>query len=272
VPDAEPVATGAAPVAVHPTAIVAPGAVLGPGVRIGAYTVVADHVTIGPATWIGPHVVVEEWTTLGRDCRVAAGAILGGTPQDRHFRGERSHLRIGDRVVLREYVSISRATGEDAASTIGDDTQILAYSHAGHNCRIGRGVVITNGCQLAGHVVVEDLANIGGMAGIIQFAQVGTLAMIGGFTRIDKDVPPYMLVNGNPYRTVAINRIGLERAGVSEATQAQLRRAHRLLVRSGLDLSRAIERISADCEDVPEIRRLVEFLRGSQERGMGVRR
>lgn len=275
-PDAEPVSRSAPPAergpSVHPTALVAPDAVLGPGVRIGAYTVVAAHVTIGPGTWIGPHVVVEEWTTLGRDCRVSAGAVLGGTPQDRHFRGERSYLRIGDRVVLREYVSISRATGEDAASTIGDDTQILAYSHAGHNCRIGRGVIITNGCQLAGHVVVEDLANIGGMAGVIQFAHIGTLAMVGGFTRIDKDVPPYMLVNGNPYRTVAINRIGLERAGVSEETQAQLRRAHRLLVRSGLDLSRAIEKIASECEDVAEIRHLVEFLRASQERGTGVRR
>jgi UDP-N-acetylglucosamine acyltransferase len=260
------------PPAVHPTAVVSPSAVLDPGVRVGPYTVIGDHVTIGRGTWIGPHVVIEDWTTLGRDCRVAAGAVLGGAPQDRHFRGERSYLRIGDRVVLREYVSVSRATGEDAASTIGDDTQILAYSHAGHNCRIGRGVIITNGCQLAGHVVVEDFANLGGMVGVIQFAQIGALAMVGGLTRIDKDVPPYMLVNGNPYRTVAINRIGLERAGVSETAQAQLRRAHRLLVRSGLDLSHAIDRIVAECDTLPEIAHLVEFLRASQERGMGIRR
>lgn len=273
-PDADPApeVRPAEEPAVHATAVVAPGAALGAGVRIGAYSVVADHVTIGPGTWVGPHVVIEAWTTLGRDCRVFAGAVLGGTPQDRHFRGERSYLRIGDRVVLREYVSLSRATGEEAASTVGDDTQILAYSHAGHNCRIGRGVIITNGCQLAGHVVVEDFANIGGMAGIIQFAHVGTLAMVGGFTRIDKDVPPYMLVNGNPYRTVAVNRIGLERAGVAETAQAELRRAHRLLVRSGLDLSHAIDKIDAECAPVPEIRHLIEFLRASQARGMGIRR
>lgn len=274
-PDAEPVPVEtlhAGPPLVHPTAIVHSGADVGSGVKIGAYTVVANHVTVGAGTIIGPHVVIEEWTTLGRDCSVAAGAVLGGTPQDRHFRGERSYLRIGDRVVLREYVSISRATGEDAASTVGDDTQILAYSHAGHNCRIGRAVVITNGCQLAGHVVVEDQVNIGGMAGVIQFAQIGTLAMVGGLTRIDKDVPPYMLVNGNPYRTVAINRIGLERAGISEDTQQQLRHAHRLLVRSGLDVSRAIEQIAAECGEGPEVRHLVEFLRASQERGMGIRR
>ncbi|HEV2359389.1 MAG TPA: acyl-ACP--UDP-N-acetylglucosamine O-acyltransferase [bacterium] len=276
-PDAEPARRAGpreveAPPAVHPTAIIAPGAALGRGVRVGPYTVIAEHVTIGPGTWIGPHVVVEEWTSLGRDCRVFSGAVLGGPPQDRHFLGERSYLRIGDRVIVREYVSISRATGEGAASTVGDDTQILAYSHAGHNCRIGRGVIITNACQLAGHVVVEDFANIGGMAGVIQFAHIGTLAMVGGFTRIDKDVPPYMLVNGNPYRTVAVNRIGLERAGVSEAAQAELRRAHRLLVRSGLDLSRAIEKIEVECAALPEIRRLVEFLRASRERGTGIRR
>jgi len=268
----EPLSVSTAAAVVHPTAIVARSAVLGTGVRIGPYSVIAEHVKIGAGTSIGPHVVVEKWTTLGRDCHVSACAVLGGTPQDRHFAGERSYLRIGDRVILREYVSISRATGEDAASIIGDDTQILAYSHAGHNCRIGRGVVVTNGCQLAGHVIVEDFVNIGGMAGVIQFAQIGTLAMVGGFTRIDKDVPPYMLVNGNPYRTVAINKIGLERAGVPEQTQTHLRLAHRLLVRSGLDLSHAIDKIASECPAGPEIRHLVEFLRASQKRGMGIRR
>lgn len=257
---------------VHPAAVVSADADLGPGVRVDACAVVHGHVVVGEGTWIGPHAVIEEWTTLGRDCRVHPGAVLGGTPQDRHFQGERSHLRIGDRVIVREHVSISRATGEDAETTVGDDTQILAGSHAGHNCKIGRGVLITNGSHLAGHVVVEDHAIIGGMAGVIQFAQVGTLAMVGGFTRVDKDVLPYMLVNGSPYRTVAVNRIGLERAGISEEIQDALRRAHRLLVRSGLDVSRAVERIERECPPGPEIAHLVAFIRASQARGMGIRR
>ncbi|HEX4835833.1 MAG TPA: acyl-ACP--UDP-N-acetylglucosamine O-acyltransferase [bacterium] len=257
---------------VHPTAIVAPGADLGAGARVDEYAVIRDHVTIGEGTWIGPHVVIEEWTTLGRDCRVYAGAVLGGIPQDRHFQGERSYLVIGDRVMLREHVSVNRATGEEAATLIGDDTQMLAYAHAGHNCRIGRGVIITNGTQLSGHVEVEDRAVLGGMIGAIQFARIGTLAMVGGMTRVDMDVLPYMLVSGNPHRTVSINRIGLERAGVPEDVQDRLRRAHRLLVRSGLDVSRALERIESEIEDCPEIHHLVEFVRESQARGAGIRR
>ena len=257
---------------IHPTAIVDPGADLGAGVRVDAYAVIRDHVTIGEGTWIAPHAVIEEWTTIGRDCRVYAGCVLGGTPQDRHFQGERSYLVIGDRVVLREHVCISRATGEETATIVGDETQMLAYAHAGHNCRIGRGVIITNGCQLSGHAEVEDRAVLGGMIGVIQFARVGSMAMVGGMSRVDKDVLPYMLVSGNPYRTVAINRIGLERAGVPEEIQNRLRRAHRILVRSGLDVSHALERIDAEIEECPEIRHLVEFARESQARGMGIRR
>lgn len=254
---------------IHPAAIVDPGAELGAGVRVDAYAVIRGHVRIGDGTWIGPHAVIEAWTTIGQDCRVSAGAVLGGIPQDRHFQGERSYLRIGERVLLREYVSLSRATGEDAATVVGDDTQMLAYSHAGHNCQIGRSVVITNACQLGGHVVVEDAAVLGGMVGILQFCRVGTLAMIGGFTRVVQDVPPYMLVSGNPARTISVNRVGLERAGVAPEAQEGLRRAHRLLARSKLDVTRALDRIEAEIVPSPEIRRLVEFIRASRARGTG---
>jgi len=257
---------------IHPTAVVSPRAALGSGVRVEAYAVIRDHVVVGDGTWIGPHVVIEEWTSLGRDCRVHPGAVLGGVPQDRHFRGERSYLRIGDRVVLREYVSVSRATGEEAATVVGDDTQILAYSHAGHNCQIGRAVLITNGCQLGGHVVVEDRAVLGGMVGVLQFVHIGTLAMVGGLTRIVQDILPYMLVSGSPPRAVSVNRVGLERAGVPGETQEKLRRAHRLLVRSGLDVSRAVARIQAEIPPCPEIEHLLAFIRGSQSRGTGIAR
>ena len=257
---------------IHPTATVDPGAELSPGVRVGPHAVIAAHTRIGAGTRIGPHAIIEEWTALGRDCRVHPGAVLGGVPQDRHFKGERSYLRIGDRVVLREYVSVSRATGEDEETTIGDDTQMLAYSHAGHNCRIGRDVIITNFTQLSGHVVVEDRAVFSGMAGVIQFARIGTLAMVTGLTRILKDVPPYMLVEGDPLRLVTINRVGLKRAGVPPEVQDQLRRAHRLLARSGLDVSHALERIEQELGDGAEVRHLVAFIRESQARGMGIGR
>jgi len=272
VPGADRSGRGLAAPEIHATAIVAPGAKLGAGVRVEAYAVIRDHAQIGDGTWIGPHAVIEEWTTLGRECSVSPCAVLGGVPQDRHFVGERSYLRIGDRVILREYVSISRATGEDAATVVGDDTQFMAYSHAGHNSQIGRGVIITNGCQLGGHVVVEDRAVLGGMVGVLQFCHIGMLAMVGGFTRVNQDVLPYMLVSGNPARTVAVNQIGLERAGVPGEVQGKLRRAHRFLMRSGLDISRALERIEAEIEPCPEVRHLVEFIRGSQARGAGIAR
>jgi len=262
----------AAGVEIHPTALVDPTAELGAGVRIDAYSVIHPRVRIGDGTWIGPHVLLEQDTELGRDCRVSAGAILGGSPQDRHFSGERSRLRIGDRVILREYVSLSRATGDGAETVVGDDTEMLAYSHAGHNCRIGRGVLITNMCQIAGHVVIEDRAVLGGMVGIIQRAHVGSLAMIAGFSRVVQDVLPYMLVSGNPIRTVATNRVGLERAGIPRSTRESLRRAHRLLVRSGLDLAHALARIEAEIEPSPEITHLLEFIRASRARGAGFAR
>jgi len=257
---------------IHPTATVDPGAELAQGVRVGPHAVIAAHTRIGVGTRIGPHAVIEEWTALGRDCRVHPCAVLGGVPQDRHFKGERSYLRIGDRVVLREYVSVSRATGEDAETTIGDDTQMLAYSHAGHNCRIGRDVIITNFTQLSGHVMVEDRVVFSGMAGVIQFARIGTMAMVTGLTRILKDVPPYMLVEGDPLRIVTINRVGLKRAGVPPEVQDQLRRAHRLLARSGLDVSHALERIEQELGDCAEVRHLVAFIRESQARGTGIGR
>jgi UDP-N-acetylglucosamine acyltransferase len=257
---------------VHPTASVHPGAILEDGVRVGAHAVIENHTSIGAGTWIGPHAVVEEWAALGRDCRVHPGAVLGGVPQDRHFKGERSHLRIGDRVTLREYVSVNRATGEDAQTVIGDDTQMLAYSHAGHNCQIGRGVLITNFTQLSGHVVVEDRVVFSGMAGVIQFARIGTLAMVAGLARVRKDVPPYMLVEGDPLRIVTINRVGLRRAGVSSDVQVKLRRAHRLLVRSGLGVSQALARIDQELGDCVEVRHLLQFIRESQARGVGIGR
>jgi len=256
-------------VELHPTALIDPTADLGAGVRVGPYTVIGPRVRIGEGTWIGPHVVIEQDTELGRDCRVSAGAILGGPPQDRHFSGERSRLRIGDRVILREYVSLSRATGDGEETVVGDETEILAYSHAGHNCWIGRGVLITNGCQIAGHVVIEDRAVLGGMVGIIQRTHVGRLAMIAGFSRVVQDVLPYMLVSGNPIRTVATNRIGLERAGIAPSTRESLRRAHRLLLRSGLDIGHALDRIDAEIEPSPEIAHLLEFIRAGRARGAG---
>ncbi len=254
---------------IHPTAIIAPGAELGASVRVDAYAVIDDHVRIGDGTWVGAHAVIGAWTVIGRDCRVHPGVILGGAPQDRHFQGERSHLRIGDRVVLREYVSISRATGEDEATVVGDDTQILAYSHAGHNSQIGRGVLITNACQLGGHVVIEDQAVLGGMVGILQFCRVGMLAMVGGYTRVVQDLLPYMLASGNPARTISVNRVGLSRAGLPPEAQEKLRRVHRLLVRSKLDVTRALERIASEIEPSPEVRYLVEFIRAGQARGAG---
>jgi UDP-N-acetylglucosamine acyltransferase len=257
-------------VEVHPTAVVHPGARLAPGVVVGPYAVIGGDVVVGPGTRIGPHVVIEDGVRIGADNEISSGATLGTTPQDRHFQGERSYLVIGDRNRIREYVNISRATGEDAATVVGNDCLIMCSAHVGHNCRLGDRVIVVNGVQMAGHVQVGDGAYIGGMSGIHQFVHVGRLAMIGGFSLLRQDCPPFMLAEGRPARCRSLNRVGLQRHGISAADRAVLRRAFRILYQSALGMGEAVERLQAELGDHPLVEELVAFLRAARQRPRGV--
>jgi len=258
------------PVEVHSTAIVRPGAVLEPGVRVGPYAGIASDVVIGPGTRIGPHAVIEDGVRIGADNEISTGATLGVPPQDYHFKGERSRLVIGDRNQIREYANISRATGEGAATAIGDECFIMAYAHVGHNCRIGNRVIIVNVCQIGGHVHIGDDAYVGGLTGIHQFVHVGRLAMIGGFSVLRQDLPPFMLADGRPARCRSLNRVGLQRQGIDARDRAALRQAFHIFYQSSLGMAPAVEQLRAELGAHPLVAELIAFLTGPRERSRGI--
>jgi UDP-N-acetylglucosamine acyltransferase len=254
----------------HPTAVVDPRAELGAGVTVGAYAVIEADTQVGDGCHIAPFAVIRSYTTLGPRCQVHSGAILGGEPQDLKFKGERSYLRIGADNQIREYVTLHRASGEECATVIGDANLFMAYSHVGHNSVVGDNTLMANSVAISGHCVVEDYVNVGGLAAVHQFVTIGTMAMVGGLSRIVRDVPPYLMVEGNPARPRGINTRGLERRGVSEAGRSALRRAYRLLFRSDYNISDAIQRILAEETEPPaELLRLLDFMRRIDEGSRG---
>ncbi|GAB4452026.1 MAG: acyl-ACP--UDP-N-acetylglucosamine O-acyltransferase [Armatimonadaceae bacterium] len=254
---------------IHPTAIVDPSSQVGEEVEIGAYSVIGPDCVIGNGTVIGPHVVVEQYTILGAECQVRSGAVLGGPPQDNKFKGERSYVRIGDRNQIREFVTLHRATGEEQATVIGDDNLIMAYVHVGHNCVIGNGTMISSYTGLSGHIQVDDSVVMGGMVGVHQFVRVGQLAMLGGYSKVVQDIPPFMMADGRPADVVDLNVRGLRRAGIPANARTELKEAYKLLYRSNLNVSQALEAIEEEVEITPEVAHLVEFIKQVSEGGFG---
>jgi UDP-N-acetylglucosamine acyltransferase len=248
---------------IHPTAIIEPGAQLDESVEVGAYSVIGPHVRIGPRTRIMPHVVIAGATAIGAECTVFPFASIGQQTQDLKFKGGTPRVEIGDRNTIREYVTINAATNDGDATRVGSGCHIMAYTHIAHDCVIGNGVIMANGATLAGHVTIEDEAGIGGLTGIHQFVRIGRMSYIGGFTKVTQDMPPFMLADGNPIEVATINSVGLKRRGVSEESQALLKKAHRILYRDGLSTRQALDKLEAEVEAVPEIQQLVAFIKTS---------
>lgn len=225
-----------ASVQIHPTAVVDPKAELAAGVVVGPGAVIGPLVVVGPNTWIGPHVVLDGRLTLGRDNKVFPGACLGLEPQDLKYRGADTEVVIGDSNTLRECVTINRATEEGEQTRLGDGNLLMAYCHLGHNCVLGNNIVMSNAIQVAGHVFIEDRAVVGGCLGIHQFVHIGRQAMVGGMTRVDRDVPPFCMVEGHPGRVRGLNRVGLRRSGMASNHEGrelkQLQEIWTLLYRS----------------------------------------
>jgi UDP-N-acetylglucosamine acyltransferase len=253
----------AATVDVHPTAVVDPRAELGEGVVVGPYSVIGPHVVIGNNTRIGAHVVLDGWSIIGTSCEIHHSCVIGTPPQDLKFRDVRSYVRIGDRTVIRELASVNRATGEDEATTIGQDAYLMMYTHVAHNCTIGDHVILANVVEMAGHVTIEDWASVGGITPIHQFVRIGRHSFVGGASRVAQDVPPYIRVAGNPLAVSGLNLVGLERRGFTPDAIRALKRAYRLLYRENLNVSQALERMEQEFPDVPEIAVLVRFIRES---------
>ncbi|AFZ31059.1 acyl-(acyl-carrier-protein)--UDP-N-acetylglucosamine O-acyltransferase [Gloeocapsa sp. PCC 7428] len=255
---------------IHPTAVIHPGADLHPSVQVGPYAVIGEHVKVGSDTIIGAHVVLDGSTEIGVGNHIFPGAAIGLEPQDLKYKGAVSYVKIGDNNRIREYVTINRATGAGEATLIGNNNLLMAYAHVAHNCVIGDSVVIANAVAMAGHVHIESRATIGGVLGIHQFVHIGKLAMVGGMSRIDRDVPPYMLVEGNPAKVRSLNLIGLKRAGISELDDGKvfqtLKKAFRTLYRSGLTLNQALEKLDL-LQDNEHLQHLRQFLQLSQMSG-----
>jgi UDP-N-acetylglucosamine acyltransferase len=252
---------------IHQTAIVHPNAKIARGVEIGPFCVVGEHVSIGTGTVLQSHVVVNGWTEIGEECEIYPFATIGAASQDRKYHGERAYTKIGNRTVLREYCSVQRATGEEQVTAVGDECLLLAYTHIAHNCILGNNVTMSNLAQLAGHVEVADFVTIGGQAGVHQFTRIGRYAMVGGASKITKDVPPFFLIEGNPAEPYGLNSVGLRRAGFTVEERNELKKFYKILYNPKLNVSQAIESMRDEAATDPG-RELIAFLEAPSQRGI----
>jgi UDP-N-acetylglucosamine acyltransferase len=249
---------------VHASAIVDPKASVGPGCRIGPYCVIGEHVVLGENCVLHSHVVIDGHTTVGSSNEFFPFASIGLNSQDLKWKGGVTRTIIGHNNTFREYVTVNSATAEGDATKIGNDNHILAYSHVAHDVQLGNDIVMSNVATLAGHVMVEDGAVVGGLAAVHQFCRIGKMSIIGGCSKVVQDVPPFMMADGNPAQTRTINKIGLERNGVSEEVQGALKQAYKVLFREGLTISNALTRIEAELTGSPELAHLIDFVRNSK--------
>ena len=252
---------------VHRTAIVHPKAKIGAHCEIGPYCVIGEHVILGQKCKLHSHVVIDGHTKLGKGNEIFPFASIGLKTQDLKWKGGITRTEIGDHNTFREYVSVHSATGAGEVTRIGSHNHILAYSHIAHNCILGNHIIMSNAATLGGHVIVEDYAVIS-ISAVHQFCRIGKMAMIGGCSKVVQDVPPYMLADGNPAETRTINKVAMERKGVSEEAQMALRAAYKILFREGLTISNALAKIEKKLPMLPEVRHLIQFIRSS-ERGIG---
>jgi UDP-N-acetylglucosamine acyltransferase len=258
---------GPASVTIHPTALVDPGAELGPGVTIGPRAILGPGVRVGAGTEIGPGVLVERNTEIGEGCRIFQGAVLGTDPQDLKFQGEETWLRVGDRTQIREYATLNRGTSASGETVVGNDCLLMAYVHVAHDCVLGDHIIISNATQMAGHVTIDDWAIISGLVAMHQFVRIGRHAFIGGLSRIAQDVAPFCRVSGNPPKIYGLNTVGLERRGFPPASRAALKKAYRMLFHSELNLSQALVRVREELSMEGEVGEFIEFIESS-ERGV----
>jgi UDP-N-acetylglucosamine acyltransferase len=248
---------------IHPTAIISPKAELADEVAVGPYVVIEDDVTIGRGTEIHGSACIRQYTVIGEQNRIHHGVVLGDLPQDLHFKGGRSYLRIGSGNTFREHVTLHRATAENGETTVGNGNYFMALSHAGHECVIGNNNIITNCVLIAGHTTIEDNVVISGAVVIHQFSRIGRLAMISGLSAVNRDIPPFVIAGGRPASATNLNLVGLRRAGIAQEARLKLKDAFRIFYTSGLNASQALEEIEKGTM-TQEVRQFVDFVRASK--------
>ncbi|HKH83364.1 MAG TPA: acyl-ACP--UDP-N-acetylglucosamine O-acyltransferase [Gemmatimonadales bacterium] len=252
---------------IHPTALIDPTAELGTGVSVGPYAIIGPQVTVGDRCRIGPRATLQQNVRLAEDVLIGDGSILGGDPQDLKYNGEETWVEVGQGTIIREFSTINRGTAATSKTTVGARCFIMTYVHLAHDCHVGDDVVIANATQCAGHVTIHDRAILSGLNGVHQFVTIGTYSFVGGGSRVNQDIPPYVKAVGNPMELYGLNSLGLQRAGFSGETVAALKRAYRLFFNSDLNLSQALERARTDLPAFPEVERFLAFVESS-ERGV----
>jgi UDP-N-acetylglucosamine acyltransferase len=248
---------------IHPTALVDRGAEIADDASLGPFVIVGPGCVVGPGSVLEARATLQENVRLGTKVTVGVGSVLGGNPQDLKFRGEVTHVEIGDNTTIREYVTINRGTSYSFKTTVGANCFLMTYSHLAHDCHVGDNVIMSNSTQLAGHVTVEDFVIISGVCAVHQFVKIGRHAFIGGMSRVQKDVPPFVKAVGDPIQLYGLNSVGLRRRGFGEDVIAELKKAYRLFFRSELNVSQALERAAAELRPIDEVKALIAFVETS---------
>ncbi len=250
---------------IHPTAVVHPKATIAEGVEIGPFSIIGEHVVIGRDTKISSHVLIEGWTTIGERNHIFSFSSIGTAPQDIGYRNEETYLLIGDDNVIRECATVHRATTkEDRRTVIGNKNFLMAYSHVAHDCKLGNNIIMSNSVALGGHIVIGDYAIVGGIVAVHQFARIGPYAIIGGQSAVTMDIPPYVSAAGNRAQLYGLNLVGLKRRGFDEKTITTLKKAYKIIFRSGLTQDEAIEKTRDEFPDSREVGLLLEFIQTSK--------
>jgi UDP-N-acetylglucosamine acyltransferase len=252
---------------IHETAIIDSKAEIGKNVKIGPYSVIESDVIIEDGCKISSSVLIASGTRIGKKCQVFHGAVLGTIPQDLKFKGEITTLEIGENTTIREFATLNRGTEDKWKTVVGDNCLLMAYSHTAHDCHLGNNVIIANSVNMAGHVEIDDFAGIGGLCPIHQFVRIGKHAFIGGGSKISKDVPPFVLAMGEPFRYAGLNRVGLSRRGFSESTMSTIKDTYRIIFQSKLIIKDALEKIKDEIELIQEVRDILQFFQDS-DRGV----
>jgi len=252
---------------IDPLASVHPNARIGDDVVVGPFTVIEEGAVIGDGCNIGPDVLITKWARLGNELKISKGAVIGTDPQDLKFGEEETTLEVGDRTVIREFATLNRGTHASGKTVIGKDCLLMAYTHVGHDCRVGDNVILSNGVNLAGHVEMDDFVIVGGMTGFHQFIHVGKHCFIGGMSKVRQDVPPYIRAADEPLDYAGVNSIGLRRRGMSSESIMSLKRAYKILYRSGLNVSQALEELKKKVESA-EVEEVIRFIENRSDRGM----
>ncbi|HEB85372.1 MAG TPA: acyl-ACP--UDP-N-acetylglucosamine O-acyltransferase [Bacteroidetes bacterium] len=253
---------------IHPLASVDFGADLGEDVEVGPFAVIEPGAVLGEGCRVGPQAYITRWARLGKGVKVHKGAVVGSDPQDLKFGGEETTLEVGDRTTIREFATLNRGTAAHGRTEVGSDCLIMAYAHVAHDCIIGEHVILANAVNMGGHVEIADWAIIGGMVPIHQFVRIGPHAFVGGGWRVPSDVPPFVRAAGDPMTYKGLNVVGLQRRGFTREQIAPLHHTYKLLYRSGLNISQALERVKEEVEDTPEVKLILEFFETRGDRGI----